>query len=80
MPPIRSAGAGSTTEPKTHTSHFDDERVRWPNSMDIKTLQKFAAVHASIHNHFNLNRHLSRRDIFKENRSAALAEWSQLAA
>jgi putative transposase len=45
-----------------------------------KTLQKFAAIHASIHNHFNLERHLSRREIFKQNRSAALAEWRQLAA
>ncbi|KKL70398.1 hypothetical protein LCGC14_2105290, partial [marine sediment metagenome] len=42
---------------------------------DIKTLQKFAAVHASIHNHFNQDRHLNRRDIFKQMRSAALAEW-----
>ncbi len=24
---------------------------------DIKTLQKFAAAHASIHNHFNQDRH-----------------------
>ncbi len=47
---------------------------------DIKTLQKFASVHASIHNHFNQDRHLNRRDIFKQNRSAALAEWRQLAA
>ena len=47
---------------------------------DMKTLQKFAAVHASIHNHFNRDRHLNRRDIFKQNRSAALAEWCQLAA
>ncbi len=47
---------------------------------DIKTLQKFAAVHASIHNHFNQDRHLNRRDIFKQNRSAAMAEWRQLAA
>ena len=47
---------------------------------DIKTLQKFASAHASIHNHFNLDRHLNRRDIFKQNRSAALAEWRQLAA
>jgi putative transposase len=46
----------------------------------VKTLQKFAAAHASIHNHFNLDRHLNRRDIFKQNRSAALAEWRQLAA
>ena len=47
---------------------------------DIKTLQKFASVHASIHNHFNLDRHLTKREDFKKNRSAALAEWRQLAA
>ena len=47
---------------------------------DIKTLQKFAAAHASIHNHFNQERHLYNRETFKLNRSAALAEWRQLAA
>jgi putative transposase len=47
---------------------------------DIKTLQKFASIHASIHNHFNLDRHLTKREDFKKNRSAALAEWRQLAA
>ncbi len=47
---------------------------------DMKTLQKFAAVHASIHNNFNQNRHLNRRDIFKQNRAAALAEWRELMA
>ena len=47
---------------------------------DIKTLQKFAAVHASIHNHFNHHRHLNRRAIFKQARAAAVAEWRQLAA
>ena len=47
---------------------------------DVKTLQKFASVHASIHNHFNFDRHLNRRDIFKQNRSVALAEWRQMAA
>jgi putative transposase len=47
---------------------------------DIKTLQKFASAHASIHNHFNHERHLNRRDIYKQHRSAALAEWRQLAA
>ena len=47
---------------------------------DIKTLQKFASVHASIHNHFNLERHLSRRYIFKQNRATAMAEWQQLTA
>jgi putative transposase len=47
---------------------------------DLKTLQKFVSAHASIHNHFNHDRHLARRDDFKQNRSAALAEWRQLAA
>ena len=47
---------------------------------DVKTLQKFAAIHALIHNHFNQDRHLNRRDIFKQNRAATLAEWRQLAA
>ncbi len=47
---------------------------------DMKTLQKFAAAHVSIHNHFNQDRHLNRRDIFKQNRAAALAEWRQIAA
>jgi len=47
---------------------------------DIKTLQKFASAHASIYNHFSLDRHLNRRGIFKQNRAAVLAEWYQLAA
>jgi len=41
----------------------------------VRTLQKFAAAYASIHNHFNHDRHLNRRDTFKQHRSAALAEW-----
>ena len=35
---------------------------------DIKTLQKFAAVHAST---FNLDRHLNSRSVYKQNRAAA---------
>jgi putative transposase len=45
---------------------------------DIKTLQKFTSAHASIHNHFNHDRHLNRISTFKANRSAALAEWREL--
>ena len=45
-----------------------------------KSLQKFTAIHASVHNHFNQERHLNSRQNFKLNRSAALAEWRQLAA
>jgi len=47
---------------------------------DVKTLQKFASIHASIHNHFNVERHLNRRGKFKQDRAAALAEWRQLEA
>ena len=46
----------------------------------FKTLQKFASVHASIHNHFNQERHLYSRKNFKLNRSTALAEWRELSA
>ena len=44
----------------------------------MKTLQKFTAVHAAFHNHFNKDRHLTDRETYKANRSAALAEWRSL--
>jgi putative transposase len=44
----------------------------------MRSLQKFVAVHSSIHNHFNQERHLYSRTNFKLNRAAALAEWRQL--
>lgn len=46
----------------------------------MKTLQKFASVHGSVHNHFNQERHLIDRQTYKERRSAALAEWQSLAS
>jgi putative transposase len=46
----------------------------------MKSLQKFASLHGSIHNHFNQERHLIDRQSFKERRSAALAEWQSLAS
>ncbi|MBX3593563.1 hypothetical protein [Sphingomonas sp.] len=46
----------------------------------MKSLQKFTSVHANIGNHFNLERHLVSREIYKERRSAAIAEWQNLAA
>ncbi len=45
----------------------------------MKTLQKFASVHASVSNHFKLERHLVDRQTFNERRSAALAKWQALA-
>jgi putative transposase len=46
----------------------------------MRTLQKFATVHASVCNHFNQDRSLSRRSLFKLNRTAALDEWRGLLA
>jgi putative transposase len=46
----------------------------------MRSLQKFASVHSSVHNHFNTDRHLTSRTIFKKSRAAALAEWRQLLA
>jgi putative transposase len=44
----------------------------------MRSLQRFAAVHASVSNHFNQERSLSSRHLFKTNRAAALAEWHRL--
>lgn len=46
----------------------------------MKALQKFASVHANFHNHFDAQRHLVNRQAYKAARSAALAEWQNLAA
>ena len=46
----------------------------------MKSLQKFASVHANVHNHFNSERHLTDRQTYKATRSAALAEWQNLIA
>ena len=45
-------------------------RFRW-----MKTLLKFSAIHAQVHNHFSQERHLVSRKIYRERRSVALAEW-----
>ncbi len=43
----------------------------------MRSLQKLAAVHSSVYNHFNQERSLTSRDHFKEARIAALAEWRE---
>ena len=47
---------------------------------DAKSLQKFASIHSSLHNHFNQERQLYNRQTFELNRTAALAEWRQTCA
>ena len=44
----------------------------------MKTLQTFASVHGTVHNHFSQERHLVSRTTYKDRRSAALAEWRQV--
>jgi putative transposase len=46
----------------------------------MRTLQKFATVHATVHNHFSTERHLQDRKSYKRTRTAALAEWRGLLA
>ena len=46
----------------------------------MRSLQKFATVHSSVYNHFNLRRPLSSRDNFKLKCAAAPAQWRQLGA
>jgi putative transposase len=46
----------------------------------MHSLQKFASVHSSVFNHFNSDRSLSSRPVYKLNRAAALAEWRGLGA
>lgn len=46
----------------------------------MRSLQMFASVHASVCNHFNQERTLTSRSNYKTNRAAALAEWRDLFA
>ena len=46
----------------------------------MRSLQKFASMHSSVHNHFNLDRHINSRTRFKTKRDAALLQWRELAA
>ncbi len=44
----------------------------------MRTVQKFVAVHASVHNQFNAERHLYCRSNFKLKPAVALAAWRRL--
>jgi len=43
-------------------------------------LQKFTSYHAQIYNHFNHERHLESRRLFKQKRATALTEWFNFCA
>nr|WP_255563970.1 transposase [Hyphomonas sediminis] len=44
----------------------------------MRSLQKFASAHSSVHNHFNHQRHIEGGARFKSPRDAALREWREL--
>jgi len=46
----------------------------------MHTRQKFSSIHASVHNHFNQERHFISRHDYKVQRCAALAEWRTVAS
>jgi putative transposase len=46
----------------------------------MSSLQKFVAVHSSVHNHFNHQRNIENRNRFKDLRNVAMNEWRQLLA
>ena len=73
---------GSWLNNRAENSHqpFRRRECAMAKFRSAKSLQKFVSIHASVHNHFNQERHLRSRQNFKFNRSAALAEWRQIAA
>ncbi len=67
---------------RAENSHLPFRRreraMQWFRRM--RSLQKFVAIHSSLYNLFNLERHLYSRENFKLNRAAALAQWRRLGA
>ena len=69
----RSRRSGRWANKRCENSHLSfRRRERRSRFRRMKTLQKFASVHAKVHNHFNLEHHLVDRKIYKERRSAVL--------
>jgi hypothetical protein len=73
--------AGRQPPELTANKLMADTRLRaMQRFRSMKTLQKFSSVHAQIHNHFNQDRHLINRNVFKQRRADAMVEWRALAA
>jgi hypothetical protein len=72
--------AVSTIGRRILINRFDDENERCSGFENMKTLQKFSSVHDQVRNHFNLERHLVARQVYKQRRLTSLAEWRALPA
>lgn len=49
-------------------------------SRQMHRLSKFASVHSSVYDHFDVERSLTSRHHYKQPGAAALAEWQVLCA
>jgi len=76
----REAGCGLNNRAENSHQPFRRRECVMQRFRSKTTLQKFSSVRAQVHNHFNQECHLVTRQVYKQRRSAALAEWRALAA
>ena len=73
-------GRGLTKRAENSHQPFRPRERAMQRFRSMGTLQKFSSVHAQVHNHFNHERHLVTRQVYKQRRFTALAEWRAIAA
>lgn len=75
-------GVGRWLNNRCESSHLPFRRREYAmlRFRHMRSLQKFVAIHSSVYNHFNQERHLKPRNNFKLQRNAALAQWRELCA
>ena len=74
------SGVHAQTVPKHDAFQRAFSRLKSVNRRRVSPLQKFSSVHDQVRNHFNLERHLVARQVYKQRRLTALDEWRALAA
>ena len=63
---------------KIHISRCDDESERCSGSNRPASAQRFLAVHATVYNLFNVQRHLVSRRTLRQFRGDAMRQWRQV--
>ena len=79
---VKHQDAGRWLNNRAENSHLPDRRGERAvfRFRRLRSLQKVAAVYFVVSNHFNLERSLISRGLFKIKRTAALTEWRGLCA
>jgi putative transposase len=80
LPDVREIGFWLNNRAETSHQAFRRRERAMLRFRRMRSLQKFPAVHSSIHNLFNAERTLTDRHHFMVNRTADLSEWRQLCA